>query len=421
MLKFYNDRTDARKIPYELKTFLSSKGIFTEDEEFIHFVGLTYFKSIPYIFLPRNSDINTIQKSSSIEKEKIARDLLTSIQVYQQSQKNSISDNDNGERVVGEKNLTLLISLLNDFNLNGLYKRRTNRKILNSGKINWKKTMHSFSAYPSDESPLYLEYEGTERRTEIDNKISKIHSGIILEISRDLGWLTYSDPSYYENTLKAIGQSELSIEHQLVEVQKELDTIYSERDIFLLKSIFKYLKNLINKENTDIVIGIKEFHSMWENILGTVLHDKININKRLAAPVYKISNNYILASSRGQKTDIVLKQGDTYIIIDAKYYRASNVHDAPSLSDIVKQFYYAKTLSLVEKEAIDIISVFIFPGERGNMQSIHMALKDTKINSIDMLDEHYSPILCMYQDPIKLINLYANGKKIHFMLSNILT
>ncbi|EIF5974304.1 LlaJI family restriction endonuclease, partial [Salmonella enterica subsp. enterica serovar Altona] len=397
----------------DLRAFLTSKGVIVEDDIFIHFVGLVYFKGKPYIFLPRNSDLNKFQQYSIAEKEKIARELMSSIHMYQQSKKNSIDNRDNGEGFIGEENLTLIISLLDDFNLNGLYKRRSKRKIYNAGKINWKKTIHSFQPYPSDNSPLYLEYEGVSKRTEFDSEISKIHAGIIYDISKDLGWLTYSEPAYYESVLNSIGRSELSEEIQIATIKKELDTIYSERDIYLLKSISNYLEKNSGYNKSNIIIGIKEFHGMWESILGSVLNNRININKKFAAPVYKISNKYILASSRGQKTDIVLKINDSYFIIDAKYYRASNANNAPSLPDIIKQFYYVKSMSLIEKEAVEIFSVFVFPGGNGNIESIHMALKDTstKLDQINLLDEHYPPIFCLYKDPISLIHLYANGKK----------
>ncbi|HEN3968412.1 TPA: LlaJI family restriction endonuclease, partial [Klebsiella pneumoniae] len=216
MLIFYSDRSNVNILPTDLRGFLTSKGLIVEDDIFIHFVGLVYFGGKPYIFLPRNSDVNAIQQYSTVDKEKISRELLSSIHMYQQSKKNSIDNRDNGEGFIGEENLTLLISLLDDFNLNGLYKRRSRRKIFNAGKINWKKTINSFQAYPSDHSPLYLEYEGIEKRIELDSEISKIHAGIISDISKNLGWLTYSDLAYYENELSLIERSELSTENQLV-------------------------------------------------------------------------------------------------------------------------------------------------------------------------------------------------------------
>ena len=415
MLFFYNDRYNVNKLPTDLRDFLTSKGVIVQDDIFIHFVGLVYFKGKPYIFLPRNSDVNNLQQYSIAEKEKIARELMSSINIYQQSKKNSIENRDNEEGFIGEENLTLIISLLDDFNLNGLYKRRSKRKIHNAGKINWKKTIHSFQPYPSDNSLFYLEYEGVSKRIELDSEISKIHAGIIYDISKGLGWLTYSEPEYYESILNSIGRSELSEEIQIATIKKELDTIYSERDIYLLKLINNYLEKNSGYDKSNIIIGIKEFHGMWESILGSVLNDRRNINKKFAAPVYKISNEYIHASSRGQKTDIVLKINDLYYIIDAKYYSASNANNAPSLPDIIKQFYYVKSMSLIVKEAIDIFSIFVFPGVKGNIESIHMALKDTstKLDQIDLLDEHYPPIFCLYKDPIRLIHLYANGKKMN--------
>lgn len=417
MLIFYNDRSNINKLPTDLRDFLTSKGLIIEGDIFIHFVGLVYFGGKPYIFLPRNSDVNAIQQYSTVDKENISRELLLSIHMYQQSKKNSIDNRDNGDGFIGEENLTLLISLLEDFNLNGLYKRRSKRKIFNAGKINWKKTINSFQAYPSDDSPLYLEYEGIEKRIELDSEISKIHAGIISEISKSLGWLTYSDLAYYESVLNSSERSELSTENQLVVTKKELDTIYSERDIYLLKSIRKYIKKLSGYDKSDIIIGIREFHGMWECILGSIFNNREKINSKLAAPVYKISGKFILAPLRGQKTDIVIKIHDNYFIIDAKYYEASNANNAPSLSDIIKQFYYVKSLGLVEKDATNITSIFIFPGQKGKIESIHMALKEANINSnkIKPLDEHYPPIFCVYKDPITLIKFYANGKKINFV------
>ncbi|WP_407207682.1 LlaJI family restriction endonuclease [Citrobacter koseri] len=151
------------------------------------------------------------------------------------------------------------MSLLEDFNLNGLYKRRSKRKVYNTGKINWKKTIHGFQPYPSDNSPLYLEYEGISKRTELDSEISKIHAGIIYDISKDLGWLTYSEPAYYESVLNSIGRSELSEEIQIATIKKELDTIYSERDIYLLKSISNYLEKTLDMTSQILLLVLKSF------------------------------------------------------------------------------------------------------------------------------------------------------------------
>ena len=87
MLFFYNDRYNVNKLPTDLRDFLTSKGVIVQDDIFIHFVGLVYFKGKPYIFLPRNSDVNNLQKYSIAEKEKIARELMSSINIYQQSKK----------------------------------------------------------------------------------------------------------------------------------------------------------------------------------------------------------------------------------------------------------------------------------------------------------------------------------------------
>lgn len=87
MLIFYSDRYNTNKLPTDLRAFLTSKGVIVEDDIFIHFVGLVYFKGKPYIFLPRNSDLNKFQQYSIAEKEKIARELMSSIHMYQQSKK----------------------------------------------------------------------------------------------------------------------------------------------------------------------------------------------------------------------------------------------------------------------------------------------------------------------------------------------
>jgi len=115
------------------------------------------------------------------------------------------------------------------------------------------------------------------------------------------------------------------------------------------------------------------------------------------------------ATSKAQRTDTVLKapQYNSFVVIDAKYYGASDVQSAPGWGDIVKLFFYAKALKVYAQNA-EVGNAFVFP-ESGPFHSVHMIERGEKGA---ILDEDYPPIRCFYLDPMELIECYTTGQKL---------
>ncbi|MDF4851240.1 LlaJI family restriction endonuclease [Vibrio parahaemolyticus] len=398
---------------------MKEKGLVTHGSAYVHFCGLITHESTTSIFLPRNSKIDT-----NLNRSELARNLLKAIQRYKLSADNATETADYGKEVIGSDSITLLIDLLEDFVLNGLYTQRAEEHRLNQGRTDWKRTIAQRVAYLCGGSALYPDVIGSRKLVDQNSVITRIHAQILREICHKAGWIAFPDPDTPLNELSTVPSIMEDSDIQIQILNRELHTSYSDRDIFLLKGLIQYLEQERGDENNDLVIGIRECHGLWERMLDSCLLHKESINHRMLAPLYKISGNYVLASAKGHRTDTVIKHptAQKYVIVDAKYYGAHNIHTSPKLADIVKQFYYAKAMHIIEDNIENLANVFIFPGSTGNIESIHMAKKGDKKQFLDSdcLDTDYPPVQCIYQDPIELIEHYSKGRHLKELTQKLL-
>ena len=84
-------------------------------------------------------------------------------------------------------------------------------------------------------------------------------------------------------------------------------------------------------------------------------------------PVYRErSGREIAKPQKGQRVDIFLYElsSKEVCVIDAKYYDGSSLDHAPGWPDLVKQFFYAKSLTAgnLKHEVTAVRNYFIFPG-----------------------------------------------------------
>ncbi|MDE1486564.1 LlaJI family restriction endonuclease [Xenorhabdus bovienii] len=416
---FFNDRHSVNELPDSLFDSLKFNGLIPPGSMNIHFCGLVSYEGKTAIFLPRNSKVK-----DDADKEEIARSLLRSIHRYKQTADSATETADEGNDIIGSDSLSLIISLINDYTVNGLYSRRIRFTVRNNGKADWKKTISRMPSFVVGDDIFYPEIYGTKNRTVHDCDISRIHAQVIRELCLSVGWIDFLDPSVAVQALVHIPPPFISKEAQIILLMQELHITYSDRDIFLLKNLIQYLRKGSGNINNNMVIGIRECHGLWERMLDACLLYTEKVNHRLTAPVYKISGDYILASFKGHRTDTVLRHPDEnkYVIVDAKYYGARSVVTAPKLADIVKQFYYAKAMKIVESSAESVINVFVFPGSKGNIESVHMAPRGLKrkYREEDCLDNDYPPILCLYQDPVELLSQYSRSKPLDKLSEKII-
>lgn len=416
---FYTDRELISELPIALINIMKANGLVSIDMVKIHYCGIILHKKELAIFLPRGSRVDIYSDSKGI-----SRSLLRSINRYQTSLKNRIDNNDSGESVIGQTSLSTIISLLDHYKNNGIYVRRVKQNIRNNGTVNWRKTINKTISYTVGDDVFYPDTLGTKHRYRHDSEVSRIHAQIIRDLCDQVGWVTFDEPSIVEQELINIPLPSDSHEHKLITLKQELGIVYSERDILLIKNLITYLNLQKGDHQDSMIIGIREFHGMWEQMLNNCLRNKEKMNHRLMAPFFKISGEYYLAPEKGQRTDTIVKhpEKNNYVVVDAKYYAATSINTSPSLSDIVKQFYYSQAIKLAEPDAQVINNVFVFPGLSGKIESIHMAMKNKNKTHVkeDCLDNDYSPITCIYQDPIELIKNYASGRYLEKLNTKII-
>jgi len=412
-INIYKDRDFIGSMPKATQNFLNKERLFTNGKKNTSFCGLLFHHQNIDVFLPRNTKYN----EAAYSKIQIASLILNTIRIYG-IEFDSPLTHDDGEidNQIGGLSLSLITELINDYRQNGLYAKRQSVNTLNTGKPNWNKTIARSVLYPSGSNSIYLDVFGSKRISSSSCEVAKIHASVIKELDKKFSLLMFGcDGAFDEHHIKEPISSD--IEYQVNILEKELRVTYSGRDIWLLKSLIDYLKNIKGDSSSEMVIGIKHFHTVWEYMLSKTLSHTVSVNKLIPTPTYKLTDGSVVsAPKKGQRMDTVLKHPteDTFCIVDAKYYAATSVAGAPGWPDLVKQFFYAKALKNIAPDA-NILNAFIFPSSHGPLKSVHM--KSRADNSL--LNEEYGPILCFYIEPLRVLEHFVENRKMKELSSNL--
>lgn len=406
-LHLFEDRQSIVKaMPKKLVQNLNKQGLLYGNGQKVMFCGLINFDDQIAVFLPRNSDYVEVDESST---KKVCATLLKALKRYLDDKDNAISaDELVDEGIHGQKYLGLIFALFEDYFNNGLFTRRVSERKVNSGKVDWNLTIKQSIPYMSGDSSVYLELAGCIKRVYSNCETAKIHAEVLCNLDQKVGWLINDDDGAIIKQLIDVPVSSMDNDAKLYHLNNELTRVYSDRDIYLIKQLISYLKLESMSQKSDFSIGVKRFEGMWEHMLSKTLKNVFPINKKLAKPVYKINGELKLASRKGQRTDIVLRDPDTgdFTVIDAKYYSAKSIETAPGWPDLVKQFFYAKAVKSIYPEN-NVSNMFIFPGGKGLIDSAHMTeTKRVEINEADLLDE-YPAISCIYLKPQEVITQFC--------------
>ncbi|MBB1312004.1 LlaJI family restriction endonuclease [Aliivibrio sp. SR45-2] len=403
-------------IPSSVIDALHDQGLIAPDMKKVHYCGVISYSDGLAVFLPRNH-------LASIKDGGIAGYyLLQALLKYYQDKDSGVYAQENSDEVIGGRQFSLAISLLDDYRTNGLYVRRMKENTVNSGKVNWSRTISRSSSYPASSGSVYLELQSSRARYLTYCETAKIHAEIIKELLSDYGTLWFGVFSHFDLKVESLVSSIRSIEAKFAYLERQLQLSYSERDMFLIKALIKYLREKKGNETNCVLIGVRKFHNLWEAMLDQCLVGKYEVNNRLPVPVYQTENNsFIPVARKSQRTDTVLKRGkhSQFAVIDAKYYWAISPNTAPGWSDLVKQFFYQKALCQLEGRNAKISNHFIFPGQQQHLKAAYVTERDiTMLSPSDALLD-YSPIYCHYQDPIILLEVYVKGEKLSNLTQEI--
>ncbi|UTV99456.1 LlaJI family restriction endonuclease [Marinomonas rhizomae] len=411
---FYNDRQQVSSLPFDVRHELEKHNILKVGEHVVHFTGFVLGKDKLHVFLPRNTALSA---KTSKQKLRNAALLMRGIRRYL-NERPSIETAEEGDGDVGAFQLSLVTDLLEDFCTNGVYSKRFREHVKNTGKFNWKRTISSQTAFIGESGPVYLDIDGTRQHYVSDCEVARVHAQIIRKLDQSYSWIITGTDVEISGEISHIPDSLMEVEAQIAVLEKELLSVYAERDIRLIHLMIRYLKSTRGAERGSL-IGLRHFHYMWEKMLDSSLKWVFPVNQLLAIPSYRFKDGTLKqAASKAQRTDTVLKapKSNKYVVIDAKYYGASDIQSAPGWGDIVKQFFYAKALKVYAQNA-EVGNAFVFPGS-GPLHSVHMIERG---KSRGVLDEDYPPIRCFYLDPMELIECYVNGSKLDRFSASLLS
>jgi hypothetical protein len=399
-----------KNIPKTLLDEMRTLGLIAPDMLKVNFCGVVSYCDGLAVFFPRNYN------TSNIKLDVSSHLLIQALLKYYQNKDSAIYAQENGDEVIGGRSFTLATSLLDDYRSNGLYVRRVKEKTINSGKVNWARTIARSTSYPTENGPIYLDFFASRSRYISNCETAKIHAQVIKELFSNYGVLWLGVSSYFDERLELLSKPLGSIEVQIAYLQRELQVTYSERDMFLIKSLIQYLRVQKGSNASKVLIGVRKFHHMWESMLDECLVGKYAVNNKLPVPVYQtIDDKFIPVAQKGQRTDTVLKfpESNRFAVVDAKYYEANSPNTAPGWSDLVKQFYYQKAVSLLEGVNASVSNHFVFPGGSGELKAAHVAERGVIVTAeTDCLGELYPTIYCHYQDPIKLLEAYVKNHQL---------
>lgn len=413
-IHFYEDRTALEALPFDLCEEMKSHYLVEPEDMKVTFSGIVITDMGINVFLPRNS--HPLPATGSAESFRCASLLMKGLRRYLQDKSNIELKNDNDGSLGGAK-LGVISDLLDDYCIYGLYSRRFSERVMNTGKPDWRRTVATQIAHAGRSGPVYLDIYGTRRRYVSDCEVARIHAYVIRELDQTYSWLvTGSDISIATGT-ENIPLPVVDKDSMIRALERELASIYSEREIRLINLLVDYISDTRGRETSSELIGLRHFHWMWEFMLNSSLKWVYPVNSLLAIPAYRFNDGSILpAASKAQRTDTVMKSidGKRFVVVDAKYYAAQGLASAPGWGDIVKQFFYAKALNTLAVHA-DVDNAFIFPGQ-GPLKTVHMLDRKSKLS----LDADYPPIKCFYIEPMLLIEHYVSGKKLENLSDSLM-
>jgi hypothetical protein len=408
---YFLDRSPIHSLPTPVAGYIQSQGLLSSINGLkTSFCGLISYQGQNYFFFPRQSNLVDIEQDPG----RYCSLLMQALFKFAQDSKTQVTSPEDGADETGFEKLEMFKYLINDFQQHGIFKNEEVLLRKNSGKTDWKKTINRSVSFPdSSGRPVYLDVYGNQR-TSSNSEITRIHAGILKQVYKNYGFI-FTGKNKVPYSLKQYGETALSSDAQISVLKNEIRNHFGDRQTLLLKMLIEYLEAYKGNKQKNQIIGVTRFHVTWEHMLSKCLDNVIDINSRLPKPVFiKQDGTAIPAKKSGMRTDIVIedKAANKLTILDAKYYEATSVENAPGWADLVKQFFYEKAISIMpEFEDYKFVNVLIFPGQNKVFKEIHMQNQKTG----DYLDIDFPFIKCIYLDPIDVLENYRQKRKIKIL------
>ena len=142
-------------------------------------------------------------------------------------------------------------------------------------------------------------------------------------------------------------------------------SLYSTRALRLCGLLVEYLEEQAKTRQSSLLIGMEDFHIVWEEALRQVMPGvERQWNSLLPVPFYISREGHLANEARaGLRTDIVFRRDGHLMLADAKYYAAGNAGESPRVADIVKQQAYERAIEFIDGNPL-AANMFIFPASQ---------------------------------------------------------
>jgi hypothetical protein len=407
LIHIHLDRSYSQTIPDNLKNEIALQTSDIELEKSkISFCGFLFKGKDTYVFMPRGSNI----EKAALTNTELARLLFECLKKYCRTNESFLQKEGKSTVVGNPQILPLIDEILNDYKANGIYTSESSfaRRGF-QGKTDWKKTLATVNPVLQEGEVIYPHFINRFTNSFFSNEVTKIHNSILNAIQVRFGWLFPDLESFSFGQFTRAGSRSVDIRV----LKSELMRVYSDSKIHTLKILLRFLEDDFNSGKAESVsYGFRDFQYVWEHMLKTVL-SPIHTFVDMPVPTYiDKSGREWTKEQKSQRIDIILYEPEAKeaCVIDAKYYDGSSVHHAPGWPDLVKQFFYAKSLSAgnLSHQVTLVKNYFIFPGASGSNSPDEIFVRD----SSGHLNHVFPPIKCKHVSPETIIKSYISNKQL---------
>jgi hypothetical protein len=296
-----------------------------------------------------------------------------------------------------------------DFKVNGIYSEQQRIRSRNIGKPDWKRTViRERPIYQKGKGDIFLNIVTTKMVGSNETILAQVQAVVLSEIIECHGWWIDGIRTR-QSELRRVGLPRLPRAFWPAMLEDLLPRLYSERAIRLTKLLISFLRNSAASKEGNLVIGVDDFHTVWEAMLrATLVHVVPSWNSKLPLAVYTtVSGTDDDAPERRMLTDIILEDEGRFTIVDAKYYLAASSTSVPGWPDIAKQMFYEMALRSVLGPSADVKNYFVFPAETAVGIYSKVAVKSRKDGAVV---SGFPTIDCKYLSIDTVMQAYRAGE-----------
>ena len=291
--------------------------------------------------------------------------------------------------------LSMMVFFLEDYFENGIYSNIQNILEINgNGEIDWNRTINYTDPIISENKPYYVELYTKYKIDDLFDYFRLLHEYIITRSSKRLeeaGLLELFDLTPVDLSNKH--QEDFGEKNFILEkLEKEVHVEFNTRKLKLLKAMHAFIKeeNSFSNENFLTLYGTSTYHVIWEEMCSKIFKNKLykplkelNLNSTstntiidlIKKPKWVLNNGKYHKAMKSFEPDIVTFDKDTFVILDAKYYKLkfdeNKLEGQPGLADITKQYLYQLALKgfINNHDFKEVKNALLFPKYDGEIEN----------------------------------------------------